>query len=118
MAVTWDDVRKIAMSHDGVEEVTSRGSLAWRTKKRQVAWERPLRKTDLRELGLDAQEGDVLGILVEDEGEKLALVEAEPRIFFTTSHFAGHRIVLARLAELDRARLAELVEVAYRIATE
>ena len=110
---TWDDVRELALSHPGVEEIISRGSAAWRTTKRQLVWERPLRQTDIRELGDAAPDGPVVAILVEDEGEKFALIEAEPDMFFTTSHFDGHRIVLARLERLDRGRLAEIVAGAF-----
>jgi hypothetical protein len=113
---TWDDVRRLALGHEGVEQVVSRGSAAWRTSRRQLVWERPLRKTDLRELGAEAPSGPVLAALVEDEGEKLALVADDPSVFFTTSHFDGHRIVLVRLDAIRSDRLAELIAAAYEHA--
>ena len=114
---TWDDVRELALAHVGVEEVVSRGSAAWRTKNRQLAWERPLRRADIVELGDAAPQGPVVAFLVLDEGVKLGLAQTEPDLFFTTSHFDGHRIVLARLDALDRDRLAELIEEAWEIAS-
>lgn len=113
---TWADVRELALAHDGVEEVVSRGSAAWRTRKRQLVWERPLRRSDRTELGDAAPDGPVVAFLVLDEGVKRGLVATEPDLFFTTSHFDGHRIVLARLDALDRPRLAELVEESWEIA--
>ena len=95
----------------------SRGSAAWRTRNRQLTWERPLRKADVAELGDAAPTGPVIAFLVLDEGVKRALVQSEPDLFFTTSHFDGHRIVLARLEALDRRRLAELVEDAWEVAS-
>ena len=41
-------------------------------------WERPLRKTDLAELGDAAPSGPVLGARVPDEGAKPALIADEP----------------------------------------
>lgn len=110
---TWDDVRELALSHPGVEEGVSRGNTVWRARK-LVVWDRPLRQRDRDELGAEAPDGPILGAAVADEGEKLALVEGEPGIFFTTHHFDGYPAVLIRLDRIDRDRLAEVVENAWR----
>jgi hypothetical protein len=106
----WDDVRAIALALPGAEEYVTRGSLAWRVG-RLFVWERPLRTRDIEEVG--PADGPILGARVEDEAEKAALIAAEPEAFFTTSHFDGHPIVLARLDRLERERLVELVESAW-----
>lgn len=109
---TWDDVRELALAMPGVEEGVSRGTAVWRCGK-LVVWDRPLRQRDRDELGDDAPDGPILGAAVSDEGEKRALVESEPDIFFTTDHFQGYAAVLIRLDRIDRTRLAEVVTDAW-----
>ncbi|MEO8263511.1 MAG: hypothetical protein ABI566_13165 [Pseudolysinimonas sp.] len=109
---TWDDVRALALALPGVEDGVSRGTAVWRCGK-LVVWDRPLRQRDRDELGAAAPAGPILGAAVADEGEKRALVAAEPDIFFTTEHFQGYAAVLIRLDRIDRARLAEVVTDAW-----
>lgn len=111
--MSWDDVRAVACSLPGAVEVTSRGLPAWKVRDRLFAWDRPLGKKDLAELGGAAPTGPVLGARVPDEGAKQALVAAEPEVFFTTSHFAGYPAVLARLDALTPTALEELVVEAW-----
>ncbi len=59
---------------------------------------------------------DVIVFWVESEVEKQALVQDPGTPFFTTAHFDGHPSVLlraARVGELSRAELAELVQDAW-----
>jgi hypothetical protein len=102
---TWDDVGRIASVLPDTEERRPR---EWAVHGRNFAWERPLRRRDLEELGASAPDSAPLGFYVADEGEKLALVSDEPGSFFTTAHFAGYPIVLARL---DRVTVPELEEL-------
>ena len=46
---------------------------------------------------------------MEHEGAKLALIESEPEIYFTTPHFNGFSAVLVRLDVIDAAALEELL---------
>jgi len=106
----WDDVRRIALALPGAEEYLTRGNRAWRAG-RLFVWERPLHNREIEELGpIDAP---ILGARVESEAEKLALIEEDPEGFFTTHHFDGYAIVLARLDRIGRDRLVELVESAW-----
>lgn len=109
---TWDDVRELALSMPGVEEAISRGTPVWRVGK-LVVWERPMRQRDIEELGADLPDGPVMGAAVADEGEKRALVEGEPELFFTTHHFDGHPMVLVKLDAISRERLAEVITDAW-----
>jgi hypothetical protein len=113
---TWDDVRALALALPGVEEGSSRGTLVWRAGK-LVVCERPLRQRDRDELGDEAPDGPVMGARVADEGEKRALVATDPAVFFTTHHFDGYPAVLVRLDAIDRERLAEVIDDAYRAVT-
>jgi hypothetical protein len=59
---------------------------------------------------------DVIVFWVESEADKQALLQDEALPFFTTAHFDGHPSVLlraARLGELTRTELAELVQDAW-----
>lgn len=59
---------------------------------------------------------DVIVFWVPSESDKLAMVQDPESPFFTTPHFDGHLSVLvraARLGELSRQELAEVVEDAW-----
>jgi hypothetical protein len=109
---TWDDVRELALALPGVEEATSRGTAVWRVGK-LVVWDRPMRARDREELGAGLPEGPILGAAVADEGEKRALIAAEPEYFFTVHHFDGYPAVLVRLDVIPRDRLAEVITDAW-----
>jgi hypothetical protein len=109
---TWDDVRELALALPGVEEATSRGTAVWRVGK-LVVWDRPMRPRDREELGADLPEGPILGAAVADEGEKRALIAAEPEYFFTVHHLDGYPAVLVRLDAIPRDRLVEVITDAW-----
>ena len=88
------------------------GLNSWRVRDKLFAWERPLRESDLRALaalGREAPAGEILGVRVEHEGAKLALIESEPAIFFTIPHFDGYAAVLILLAKIGLEELEELL---------
>jgi hypothetical protein len=108
-----DDVARACLALPGTAERTSRGARQWRVNDKLFVWERPLRKTDLAELGDAAPDGPVLGARVPDEGAKFALIEDEPDVYFTTSHFDGYPAVLVRLDALSTDALTELAGEAW-----
>jgi hypothetical protein len=111
---SWDDVARMCLALPETSEASSRdGNRQWRVRDKLFAWERPLRRRDLDELGDAAPTGPVLAVRVPDEGAKFALVAAEPQVYFTTAHFTGNPAVLCRLELLDRATLTELVTEAW-----
>jgi hypothetical protein len=111
---TWDDVsRTCAALPETVETVSRDGRRQWRVRDKLYVWERPLRRTDLAELGDTAPRGPVLGARVPDEGAKDALLADEPDVYFTTSHFDGYPAVLCRLDRLDGQGLVELAADAW-----
>jgi hypothetical protein len=109
----WQDVRRIVGELPETDEVSSRGSLAWRVRGKGVVWERPLRKADLAALGDDAPDGAILGAHVPDEGAKFALCADRPDVYFTTPHFNGYPAVLVRLDAIDEAEMVELITEAW-----
>ena len=113
---TWDDVRELALALPEASEHVSRGSAQWKVRTKGFVWERPLRRADLDSLGIDAQEGPVLGAKTEDEAVKFALISEDPSVFFTTPHFDGYAAVLVHLDRISRRRLGELVAEAWAAA--
>jgi hypothetical protein len=111
---TWEEVSAACLALPESVETTSReGQRQWRVRDKSFAWERPLRRRDLEELGDAAPGGPVLAARVPDEGAKRALVAAEPAVYFTTHHFDGYPAVLVRLDAIDGDALAELVGEAW-----
>jgi hypothetical protein len=114
--VTWDDVRRLALSLPETAEKLSWGHAFWTVKGKGFVWERPLRKTDLKqlaELGRPIPEGPLMGLRVEDLGVKEALLaEGRPGIF-TIPHFDGYSAVLVELEKIDAEELLELVQDAW-----
>ena len=58
---------------------------------------------------------DALVVRVLDMGERQALLQGRPDVFFTTPHYDGTPYVLVRLEAIDRGQLRELIEDAWRI---
>ncbi len=110
---SWDDVAAIALALPEVAEGTTYGSRSWKVAGKLFAWVRPLRKTELEQLGDEAPDGEILGVRVPDEEAKRALLESEPEIYFTTPHFDGHLSVLVLLDRIGRADLEEAIVEAW-----
>jgi hypothetical protein len=110
MAVTADDVRRIALALPGAVQdgekirylVEGGKGFAWTWKKRVEP-----KRARVEQL-------DVFGVRVSGEEEKQALIAAEPGKFFTEPHYNGYPAVLVRLAEIDVGELSELLMDAWR----
>lgn len=112
---TWEDVARVVGELPLTTEQSPRD---WRVGKKLIAWERPLRKSDIEALtrsGVQPPSGDILGVRVPDEGAKFALVADEPEVYFTTPHFDGYPAVLVRLAEIAVGDLRELITEAWLV---
>jgi hypothetical protein len=113
---TWSAVAKLVAALPGTVEVRSKDDLqSWRVKDKLLAWERPLRKSDLAALGKRAPSGDILAVYVPDLETKDALVTHRSEIYFTTPHFDGYSMVLLRLGKIGVKELAELLDEAWRV---
>lgn len=111
----WDDVRRLALALPGTAEGFSHANAAWRVHGKLFAWERPLRPADLRALGDAAPDGPILGVRVEHELAKHALIATDPEVFFTTPHFDGYAAVLVALAAIEPTELAEVITESWLI---
>jgi hypothetical protein len=105
-----EDVRRLALALPEVEEIDSDG-FDFRVAGKGFVWSYPER--------LPGQprriRTDVAVLYVGDEAEKQALLLGEPGIFFTAPEYRDWPLVLLRLTEVDRERLAELVTDAWRM---
>jgi hypothetical protein len=68
---------------------------------------------EVRALGDQAPTGPILGARVEDLGVKEALLQDDPDVFFTTSHFDGYAAVLVRLEAIAVEELEEAIVEAW-----
>jgi hypothetical protein len=108
---TWKDVEKIALALPEVAEEPAHRNRGWKVRKKLICWERPLRDSERDQLGDAAppEDAPILGVRVPDEEAKLALLESEPEIYFTTPHFDGSNSVLILLDKIPRKDLEEAI---------
>jgi hypothetical protein len=96
----WNRVRRIALTLPGVEEGTSYGTPAFR-----VAGKLFTRLHD----NLDSL------VIRIDEADRRMRMEADPKAFYITDHYAPYPWMLVRLAHVEDSDLAELLEEAWQL---
>ncbi len=99
---TEKDVRRIALSLPETIEKLWYGTPGFRVKD----------KGFLR-IRSDAEGG--LVVFVADLGEKEALLQSDPKKFFTTPHYDGYPIVLVNLRAIGVKELRELITESWRL---
>ena len=105
-----DDVRRLALALPHVVEIESDG-FDFRVGDKGFVWSYPERRPGKPRL----IRTDIAVLFVGDEAEKQALLLGEPDVFFTAPGYDGSPLVMLRLAEVDVARLPELVTDAWRM---
>ncbi len=105
-----DDVRRLALALPHVQEIDCDG-FDFRVGGKGFVWSYPERKPGQRRV----LRTDIAVLFVGDEAEKQALLLGEPRLFFAPSGYDGWPLVMLRLAEVDTARLSELITDAWRM---
>ena len=105
-----DQVRRVALSLEGVQEIESNG-FDFRVGGKGFVWSYPERVPGKKRV----IRTDVAVLFVGDEAEKQALLKGEPDVFFTTSGYDGWPLVMLRLELVDLRRLTELVTDAWRM---
>lgn len=109
MSTSCHDVRVID------EADIRRVALALPETSEKLSWGTPFFRVRNRGFARIREEGDVLAVYLADEGEKLALIAAEPDKFFTTPHYDGYPMVLVRFAAVDLPELTELLTESWRL---
>ena len=99
--MTFEDVRKVALALEGVEEGTSYGTAAFKVRGKLVA--------RLREDG----ETLVVGM---DFDQREELLAADPDIYYLTDHYLNYPWVLVRLPRVHPDALRDLLGGALRRA--
>ncbi|MGH3766348.1 MAG: MmcQ/YjbR family DNA-binding protein [Pseudonocardiaceae bacterium] len=105
-----EDVRRVALALPHVAEIDSEG-FDFRVGGKGFAWSYPERLPGKPRV----IRTDIAVLYVGDEAEKQALLLGEPDVFFTAPGYDGWPLVMLRLAEVDVARLTELVTDAWRM---
>jgi hypothetical protein len=105
-----DDVRRIALGLPHVAEIDSEG-FDFRVGGHGFIWSYPERQPGQRRV----VRTDIAVLYVGDEAEKQALLLGEPGLFFTAPGYRGWPLVMLRLAQVEDARLAELITDAWRM---
>jgi hypothetical protein len=108
MVVRLTDAAQMALELPDVVEGERHGHRTWSVGGKAFAWERPFSKADIKRFGDETPpDGDILAITVEDLAEKEAVLAANPKGFFTISHFDGYAAVLVHLKSVTKRPLRE-----------
>jgi hypothetical protein len=108
-----EDVRRIASSLPGAREAEGRFAFSVESKGKEKSfvwvWMERLEPKKPRE-----PRPDVIAVRVRDQGEKAALLAADPDTFFTEPHYNGFPAVLVRLRAVSMPLLRKLIVEAWR----
>ncbi len=107
-SVTFDEVRRIALSMPEVTETTAYGMPAFKAGKTRFAGQ-PVQRADI--------EPHTLGVMVTFEDRDRLLAE-QPDVYYLTPHFANYPAVLVRLTKMTKTELRELLGTAWAHAME
>jgi hypothetical protein len=113
--MTLDDAGGFAGSLPGVVVGTKWGMRTWMVGDRGFAWQRPLRKADIKRFGDETPPaGDIFAVKVENLDAKDALLAIAPPGFFTIPHFDGYAAVLIALRAARAADVRAAIVDAWR----
>ena len=106
---TREDLRRIALSLPETTADDGGGSYAVVGRKIVWTWLERVHPKKAR-----VPNPDVIAVRVADDSEKELLIDMDPAVFFTESHYDGYPAILVRLAAIDVGMLETLVRDAWR----
>jgi hypothetical protein len=98
--MTFDDVRKLALTWPEVEDGSSYGTPALKVRKKLLA---RLREDD-----------ETLVMLGVPQDEREMLIESQPKIYYFTDHYRDYPMVLIRLSRAKRSHVEPLLRRRWR----
>jgi hypothetical protein len=104
--VTFETVRKIALSLPGVEEGTSYGGLCFRVGGKRFAGQAVNKSAEPNSLGLSI-----------DFDQRDALIAEAPETYYLTDHYVPYPCVLVRLGKVTPSALRDLLLASYRFTS-
>ena len=105
-----DDIAALAAELPETTEGERFGNRTWFVRRKAFAWQRPFSKADLKRFGDQAPpDGHILATMVDDLGEKEAVLASGQRGFFTIPHFDGYPTVLIQLRVATRRSVRDAV---------
>ena len=107
-ALSFDDVREIALSMPDVEEVTAYGMPAFKAGKTRFVGE-PVPRHDVAP--------NSIGVPMSFD-ERARQLASRPDVYYLTEHFAPYPGVLVRLSSINRAELREILSAAWHHAMD
>jgi len=105
-----DDVRRLALGLPHVQEIDSDG-FDFRVAGKGFVWSYPERRPGKPRL----IRSDIAGVVRRRRGREAGTLAGRARGLFTTPGYDGWPLVMPRLAQVDLARLKELVTDAWRM---
>jgi hypothetical protein len=99
MAVTFDQIRKVAMALDGVVETTSYGTPAFKVNGKLFARLHQDKQTLILAMNFDQRED---------------MISMDPDTFFITDHYKDYEWVLVHLAQVSPTAMRKLLEISHQ----
>jgi hypothetical protein len=115
--MTLDEVEAAATAFPEVHVGERYGHRTWTVGKKAFAWDRPFSKADIKRFGdQPPPSGPIIAVIVDDLGEKEAVLGAGHPGFFTIPHFNGYPAVLVELERAEPADVLDALEDAWLAA--